>query len=132
MEYDTNIFRFSIKSLSLPESIYDFNLDNDIQTLKKEKKVGGNFSSESYTSTRFMAKSRDGVRFHISLIHRKDLKLNGNNPLLIYAYGAYGSNINPYFEQEVISLLDRGFIYAIVNIRGGAELGQQWYETVGY
>ena len=128
MEYDTNIFRFSIESLSLPESIYDLNLDNDIQTLKKQKKVGGNFSSENYTSTRFMARSRHGVKIPISLVHRKGLRLNGKNPLLIYAYGAYGSSINPYFEQEVISLLDRGFVYAVVNIRGGAELGQQWYE----
>ena len=74
------------------------------------------------------APSRDGKRIPLSIVHKKGLKKDGSNPTLIYAYGAYGDNINPYFEQEVISLLDRGFIYVVANVRGGSEMGQDWYD----
>jgi oligopeptidase B len=74
------------------------------------------------------APSRDGVKIPVSLVYKKGLKRDGQNPLLIYAYGAYGDNVNPYFEQEMISLLDRGFVYAVANVRGGSEMGQYWYD----
>ena len=127
-EFDSHKFRFSIESLSLPETIYEHDMENDQQVLLKQKIVGGNYDSGNYTSLRMFAPSRDGKRIPLSIVHKKGLKKDGSNPTLIYAYGAYGDNINPYFEQEVISLLDRGFIYVVANVRGGSEMGQDWYD----
>ena len=94
----------------------------------KQKVIGGDFDATRYISSRVFAPSRDGKQIPLSIVHKKELKKDGSNPTLIYAYGDYGDNINTYFEQEVISLLDRGFIYVVANVRGGSEMGQQWYE----
>ena len=100
-----------------------------LNELLKQKKIGTNFNSNDYVSMRFFALSRDGVNIPVSIVYKKGLKRDGMNPLLIYAYGAYGDNVNPYFEQEIFSLLDRGFVYAVANVRGGSEMGQYWYDN---
>ena len=127
-EYDSHKLRFSIESLSLPETIYEYNMKNDQQILLKQKVIGGHFDSNQYISSRTFAPSRDGIKIPLSIVHKKGLQKDGSNPTLIYAYGAYGESISPYFEQEIISLLDRGFIYVVANVRGGSEMGQKWYE----
>ena len=100
------------------------------KTVKKEQEVlGGTFKKENYTEERVWATANDGTKIPISLVYKKDLKKDGTNPLLQYAYGSYGSTMEPYFSSIRLSLLDRGFIYAIAHIRGGEDLGRDWYEN---
>tara|TARA_B100000029_G_scaffold122406_1_gene115715 strand:+ start:705 stop:2807 length:2103 start_codon:yes stop_codon:yes gene_type:complete len=128
-DFKSRKLRFSVESLSLPETIYEYDMGSEKQVLLKQKKIGTNFNSDDYVSMRFFASSRDGVNIPVSIVYKKGLKRDGMNPLLIYAYGAYGDNVNPYFEQEIFSLLDRGFVYAVANVRGGSEMGQYWYDN---
>jgi len=127
-EFDTNILRYSYASLTTPGSTFDYNMDTKERTLLKQQEVLGGFNKDNYVSERVYATVRDGVKVPISLVYRKGTKKDGSAPLLQYAYGSYGSNTEPGFGSGRLSLLDRGFIYAIAHIRGGQEMGRKWYE----
>ena len=130
LEFDTDLFRFVYTSLTTPRSVYDFNMQTKKRTLLKQKQVlGGEFDTDNYVSERIFASSRDGkTQIPISLVYRKGLQKNGENPLLLNGYGSYGNSSDPYFSSVRLSLLDRGFTYAIAHVRGGQEMGRDWYE----
>ena len=129
VEFDTDILRYGYNSMTTPSSVIDFNMATKTKTIKKEQEVQDpNFDKDNYTSERIWATAQDGTKIPMSLVRRKDTELNGKAPLLQYAYGSYGSTIDPYFSTIRLSLLDRGFIYVISHIRGGEYLGRQWYE----
>jgi oligopeptidase B len=125
--FDTNILRYGYSSLTTPNSIYDYNLQTKEKKLLKQDDVVGNFNPSDYLAKRIHAEANDGVKIPISLVYKKGMKKNGDNPLLLYSYGSYGSSSTPYFSSVRLSLLDRGFVYAIAHIRGGQELGRDWY-----
>jgi len=127
VEFDTPWFRYSYESLSTPDSTYDFNMVTREQKLIKEATVLGGFDRNNYRTERRFATARDGTQVPVSLVYRKGMEKNGKNPLLQYGYGSYGFSMEPWFDADVISLLDRGFIYAIAHIRGGSEMGRDWY-----
>jgi oligopeptidase B len=127
-EFDTAVLRFAYTSLTTPNSVYDFNMDTKEKTLLKQDEVVGDFDPASYVTERHLATARDGTKVPISLVYKKGLEKDGNNPLLLSGYGSYGSSRDPSFSSVRLSLLDRGFVYAIPHIRGGAEMGYYWYE----
>lgn len=130
VDFDTDILRYSYQSLSTPSSVIDFNMKTKEKTILKEQQVlGGKFDKNNYREERVWARARDGVKVPVSLVYKKDLVKNGTNPLLQYAYGSYGYSIDCSFSSTRLSLLDRGFIFAIAHIRGGEDLGRNWYET---
>lgn len=129
VDFDTDVLRYSYQSLATPSSIIDFNMKTKTKEILKEQQVlGGKFDKENYIEERVWATARDGVKVPISMIYKKGLQKNGKNPLLLYAYGSYGITMDTYFSSTRLSLLDRGFVYAIAHIRGGEDLGRQWYE----
>ncbi|MDX6189804.1 S9 family peptidase [Flavobacterium sp. Fl-318] len=129
IDFDTDILRYSYQSLATPSSVIDFNMKTKTKEILKEQAVlGGKFEKENYIEERIWATARDGVKVPISIVYRKGLEKNGKNPLLLYAYGSYGMTMDAYFSSTRLSLLDRGFVYAIAHIRGGEDLGRQWYE----
>ncbi len=129
-DFNSDVLRYGFNSLTSPSSVIDYNLKTKQSEIKKEQEVlGGKFNKENYESKRIWATARDGVKIPISLVYKKGIKLDGTNPLLQYAYGSYGSTIDPSFSTVRLSLLDRGFIYAISHIRGGEYLGRNWYEN---
>ncbi|WP_340198739.1 S9 family peptidase [Ascidiimonas sp. W6] len=129
-DFDTNILRYTYTSLTTPVSTIDFDMITREKEVKKEQEVlGGNFDKENYVSERVWATAQDGTKTPISLVYRKGINKDGSNPLLLYGYGSYGATIDPYFSSSRLSLLDRGFIYAIAHIRGGEYLGREWYEN---
>ena len=129
IDFDTSVLRYSYQSLTTPSSIIDFDMVTKTKTIKKEQEVlGGKFKKENYTSERLWATAADGTQIPISLVRHVDTEKSSETPLLLYAYGSYGSTIDPYFSTVRLSLLDRGFIFAIAHIRGGEYLGRQWYE----
>ena len=128
-DFDTEILRYGYNSMTTPSSIIDFNMRTKEKIVKKEQEVlGGKFKKENYISERIWATTKDGKKVPISLVYHKNTKLDGCSPLLQYAYGSYGHTIDPYFSTVRLSLLDRGFIYAIAHVRGGEYLGRTWYE----
>lgn len=128
-DFDTNLLRFSYQSLKTPSSVIDFNMKTKEKTVLKEQEVlGGKFNKDNYEEKRVWATAGDGTKVPISMVYKKGIKLDGSNPLLQYAYGSYGSSMDPWFSTTRLSLLDRGFIFAISHIRGGEDLGRQWYE----
>jgi oligopeptidase B len=128
-EFNTQTVRYSYQSLTTPNSIYDYNMETRAKDLKKQQEVLGGFNKDNYQSERVMAKARDGAWVPVSIVYRKDLfKKDGTNPSLQYAYGSYGYSMVPFFSSVRLSLLDRGFVYAIAHIRGGQEMGGKWYE----
>ncbi len=128
-DFDTKTLRYSYNSLTTPNSVIDFDMETKEKDIKKEQEVlGGNFDKNNYVSERVWATAKDGAKVPISLVYRKGIKKNGENPLLQYAYGSYGSIVDPYFSTVRLSLLDRGFIFAIAHIRGSEYLGRSWYE----
>ncbi len=128
-EFDTNVIRYSYNSLTTPNSVIDFNVDDRSKEVKKEQEVlGGTFNKEDYKSERIWAKARDGKEVAISLVYNKNTIINENTPLLIYGYGSYGSIVSDRFSSVRLSLLDRGFVYAIAHVRGGEYLGRNWYD----
>jgi len=130
VDFDTEILRYSYQSMATPSSVIDFNMRTKEKTIKKEQEVlGGKFDKNNYTEERIWATAQDGTKVPISMVYRKGIKKDGKNPLLLYAYGSYGSSMDPYFSSIRLSLLDRGFIYAIAHIRGGEDLGREWYEN---
>ncbi|MDC1265897.1 S9 family peptidase [Flavobacteriaceae bacterium] len=129
IDFDTTVLRYGYQSLTTPSSVIDFDMVTKTKTIQKEQEVlGGKFKKENYTSERLWATAADGTQIPISVIRRVDTEKSSDTPLLLYAYGSYGSTIDPYFSTVRMSLLDRGFIFAIAHIRGGQYLGRQWYE----
>jgi oligopeptidase B len=126
-EYDTGTLRYTYESLTTPDSTYDYDLVSEEHTLIKEQTVVGDFNRSNYQTERHFATARDGTEVPISIVYRKGTEKDGKSPLLQYAYGSYGSSSRPYFSTDRLSLLDRGFVYAIAHIRGGSEMGREWY-----
>jgi oligopeptidase B len=130
IEFDTQTLRYAYNSLTTPASTIEFNMETQQQKVLKEQEVlGGNFNKSNYTSERIWATAKDGTKIPISLVYKKGIVKDGNNPLLQYGYGSYGATIDPYFSTARLSLLDRGFIFAIAHIRGSEYLGRNWYES---
>lgn len=130
LEFNTDTLRYAYNSLTTPASVIDFNMVTKEKTVKKEQEVmGGKFSKENYISERVWATAADGSKIPVSMVYRKGLEKNGKNPVLLYGYGSYGYTIDPGFSSVSLSLLDRGFIYAIAHIRGSQYLGRAWYEN---
>ncbi len=127
-DYDTEILRYGYTSMTTPSSTLDYNMRTREKKLLKQQEVVGDFDKDNYASERLYAKARDGVEVPISLVYKKGMKRDGKNPLLLYGYGSYGASMDPYFSSIRLSLLDRGFIFAIAHIRGGEDLGRAWYE----
>ncbi|MDF7298284.1 S9 family peptidase [Proteus mirabilis] len=123
---DSEELRFGYTSMTTPSSTYQWNMQTKEKQLLKQQEVKG-FKHDLYESERIWVKAQDGVEVPVSLVYRKDLFKKGENPILIYGYGSYGSSIDPSFSSARLSLLDRGFVYAIVHVRGGGELGKRWY-----
>ena len=128
-DYASDNLRLSYSSLTTPWTVYHYSTETrEMELIKQEEVMGGGFSPENYTSERVMAPSHDGTLVPISLVYRKDLKKSEGNPTLLYGYGSYGAPIDLTFDSNRLSLLDRGFVYAIAHIRGGQMLGREWYE----
>jgi oligopeptidase B len=127
-EWDTDKFRYGYTSLTTPNSVYEHDLNTQKDTLLKQQEVLGDFDAARYTSERIWAPARDGVKVSVSIVYRKGTPIDGTAPLLLYGYGSYGFSMDPTFSSNRLSLLDRGFVFAIAHIRGGEELGRAWYE----
>ena len=130
VDFDTEILRFGYQSLTTPSSVMDFNMrTKEKKVLKEQEVLGGRFDKNNYVEERIWATAEDGTKLPISMVYRKGMKKDGKNPFLLYAYGSYGSTIDPTFSSTRLSLLDRGFIFAIAHVRGGEYLGREWYEN---
>jgi len=128
-DFDTSLLRFTYSSMTTPNSVYDYDMVTRSRTLLKRQEVLAGFDQNNYATERLYATARDGKRVPISLVYNKKFfKKDGSNPLLLYGYGSYGASMDAAFDPMRVSLLDRGFVYAIAHIRGGEELGRQWYE----
>ena len=127
-EFDSDILRYGYSSLTTPASVLDYNMISRETKLMKRQEVIGGHDPEQYASERIWSEAPDGKKIPISLVYRKDLKSKDGNPLLLYGYGSYGYTVDPGFSSVRLSLLDRGFIYAIAHIRGGQYLGRAWYD----
>ena len=127
-EFNTNILRYSYTSMVTPSTTYDYNMDTGEKTLMKQQEIVGGYDQESYHSERLYATAQDGKRIPISLVYRKDMKSDSPQNLLLYAYGSYGSTRDPGFGSSRLSILDRGFIYAIAHVRGSQIYGRQSYD----
>ena len=129
VDFNTEVLRYFYNAMTSPYAIIDFNMRTKKKTLLKEQEVlGGKFQAQNYRSERIWATADDGKKVPVSLVYHKETRLDGTAPLLQYAYGSYGSTIDPYFSTVRLSLLDRGFVYAIAHVRGGEYLGRPWYE----
>jgi oligopeptidase B len=126
--FDTHFLRFSFSSLTTPGSTFDYNMETREKKLLKQQEVLGGFVPGNYESKRLYAVAGDGVKVPVSLVYKKGIELKGKNPCLLYAYGSYGISTNPGFSADRLSLLDRGFVFAIAHVRGGQEMGRNWYE----
>jgi oligopeptidase B len=128
-EYKTNMFRYYYTSLTTPGTTYDFDLTKKTQITLKQQEVVGGYDPTQYESKRIFATARDGIKIPMSVVYKKSTKLDGTAPLLQYAYGSYGYSIDPTFSSTRLTLLDRGFVFVICHIRGGEEMGREWYEN---
>ncbi len=128
LEFDTTTLRFDYTSMKTPLSIYDYDMVTKTKTLLKQEEVLGGFKPDDYVTERLYAPADDGTEIPLSIVYGKGIRRDGQNPLLLYGYGAYGLSIDPAFASPRLSLIDRGFVYAIAHVRGGQELGRQWYE----
>jgi oligopeptidase B len=127
-EYNSTNLRFGYTSLTTPSSTYDYNMVSKVKTLKKQMEVLGGYNSKDYITERVYATAKDGTKVPVSLVYKKGFKKDGKAPLLLYAYGSYGLSMDASFSSTRLSLLNRGFVFAIAHIRGGQEMGRQWYE----
>lgn len=127
--FDTDTLRYSYTSLTTPNSTFDYDMNAQTKELKKQQTILGGFDKENYISERVFVTVRDGAKVPVSIVYRKDTKLDGTAPLLQYSYGSYGYSTDATFGSGRLSLLDRGFVYAIAHIRGGQEMGREWYEN---
>jgi len=128
-EFDSEFLRFGYTSLTHPNATYQYNLRTREKELLKIQEIIGGYDRQQYQSERLMVEARDGVQVPVSLVYNKKTKLSSDTPLLLYGYGSYGASMDPYFSSYRLSLLDRGFIFAIAHIRGGEEMGREWYDT---
>ncbi|MCB9304007.1 MAG: S9 family peptidase [Lewinellaceae bacterium] len=128
LEYDTDLLRIGYTSLTTPNTVYDYDMATRQLKMLKQEKVLGDFDHNNYHSERIYAPTRDGEKVPVSLVYRKGFQRNGSHPLLLYAYGSYGASMEPFFSSVRLSLLDRGFVFAIAHVRGGEEMGRYWYE----
>ncbi len=128
-DFDTDLLRYGYTSLTTPRSVFDYNMVTKEKELLKQQEVVGDFTPDNYMAERHYATARDETKVPISLVYRKGLEKNGENPLLLFGYGSYGATIDPGFSSTRLSLLDRGFVFAIAHIRGGQEMGRDWYEN---
>jgi oligopeptidase B len=128
LEFDTTLLRFEYTSMKTPVSIYDYDMVAHSKTLLKRDEVLGGFDPENYVTERLNARAADGTVVPVSVLYRKGLKKDGTNPLLLYGYGSYGLSIDASFASPRLSLVDRGFVFAIAHVRGGQEMGRRWYE----
>ena len=129
VDFNTTQLRYSYQSMHTPASVIEFDMKTKTKVVLKEQAVlGGKFDKTNYTEERVWATAKDGTKIPISMVYRKELVKNGEIPLLLYAYGSYGMSMDAYFSSTRLSLLDRGFIYAIAHVRGGEDLGRTWYE----
>jgi oligopeptidase B len=129
LDFDTEMLRYGYQSLATPASVIDFNMKTKEKNVLKEHEVlGGKFDKNNYTEERIWATAKDGTKVPISMVYRKGIVKKGTNPLLLYAYGSYGVTMDCHFSSVRLSLLDRGFIFAIAHVRGGEDLGRKWYE----
>ncbi len=126
-EFDTTNLRFSYSSMTTPSEVYDYDMASRARTLRKRQEIPSGHDPADYVTTRIMATSHDGAQVPISLLHRRDLQRDGRAPLLLYGYGSYGVSIPASFNANRLSLVDRGFVYAIAHIRGGTDKGWGWY-----
>ncbi|HWV97335.1 MAG TPA: prolyl oligopeptidase family serine peptidase, partial [Xanthobacteraceae bacterium] len=126
-EFDTTNLRFSYSSMTTPSEVYDYDMVSRTRVLRKRQDVPSGHNPADYVTTRIMATARDGAQVPVSLLHRKDTKLDGSAPLLLYGYGSYGHAIPASFSTNRLSLVDRGFVYAIAHVRGGSDKGWGWY-----
>lgn len=127
-DYNTDVMRYNYTSLTTPNSVYDYNMVTKEKKLMKQQEVVGTFNSKDYETERVFATAKDGTKVPISIVYKKGFKKDGNAPLLLYGYGSYGASMEASFSSVRLSLLDRGFAYAIAHIRGGQEMGRAWYE----
>ncbi len=128
LEFDTTVLRYGYTSMTTPSSVYDYDMVTREKTLLKQEEVLGGFDAADYRTERLHATAADGVRVPISLVYRKGMERNGRSPLLLYGYGSYGHSLDAGFGSARLSLLDRGFVFAIAHVRGGEEMGRPWYE----
>ncbi len=128
-EYNTGTIRLGYTSMTTPSSTYDYEVRTRKMNLLKQQEVVGDFDKDRYESRRIWVPARDGVKIPVSLVYKKGWERDARHPLLLYGYGSYGHSLDPYFSIARLSLLDRGFAYAIAHIRGGQELGRQWYDN---
>jgi oligopeptidase B len=128
LDFDTDLLRYGYTSLTTPNSTYDYNMKTQERKLLKQQEVVGGYNPDEYVTERQWATAHDGTLIPMSIVYKKGMQKNGNNPTLIYGYGSYGASMDPTFSITRLSLLDRGFVYAIAHIRGGQEMGRQWYE----
>ncbi len=129
LDFDSKLLRYSYTSLTTPNSTFDYQLETHEKTLLKQEEVlGGNFDPANYETKRLYADADDGKKVPMSIVYRKGLELDGNNPTLLYGYGSYGATMDPSFRSSRLTLLDRGFVFALAHIRGSQIYGRQWYE----
>lgn len=128
LDFDTDLLRYGYTSLTTPNSTYDYNMKTHERKLLKQTEIVGGYKAEEYQTERLWATAADGTPIPMSIVYKKGIKKDGSNPTLIYGYGSYGASMDPTFSITRLSLLDRGFVYAIAHIRGGQEMGRQWYE----
>ena len=126
-EYDTDKIRYYFISMNRPYSVYDFDIEKNVSKILKEKEVP-TYNSSNYTSERVFATATDGTKIPVSIVYKNSTKKDGTAPLLVYGYASYGASSDPYFSSVRVSLLDRGFVYAIIHARGGQEMGREWYD----
>ena len=127
-EYDATTFRYSYTSLNRPTTLYEYDIVTETSEKLKEQEVPSGFNPDDYIVERLWATSHDGVQVPMAIVYKKGLKKDGSNPSLIYSYGSYGYSSDVYFSASMFSLIDRGFVYALAQIRGGSDLGEKWYE----
>ncbi len=128
LDFDSKLLRYGYSSMTTPVSTYDYQLDTKEKTLLKQQEVVGDFNPSSYETKRLYAVADDGKKIPMSIVYRKGIKLDGSNPTLLYGYGSYGHTVDPTFSSHRLSLLDRGFVFAIAHIRGSQIYGRPWYE----
>ncbi len=128
LDFDTELVRYGYTSMTAPNSTYDYNLKTRERKLLKQQEIPGGYNPADYQAERVWATADDGTKVPMSIVYKKGIKKDGSNPTMLYAYGSYGSSSDPYFSISRLSLLNRGFVFAIAHIRGGSEMGRQWYE----
>jgi len=128
IDFNSAVLRYSYTSMTTPGSVYDYNMESKEKKLLKEQPVLGEFDKKDYVTERIYATAGDGTKIPVSLVYKKGTKKDGTAPLLLYGYGSYGASMDASFSSSRLSLLNRGFVYAIAHIRGGQEMGRQWYE----